>query len=677
VIPTDLVDSILRTGFKDLSVTRHRVPEGDATVPAEVVGVAQQAQFLDLTATNLNNDFEHHCFDVAVRRLGASQLVSMEGDIGPHVFRIPGIPKGRFLPHQVWGIWFLVERVIGYSPPVCLLADDMGLGKTFTALGALLHLKWISSEAALGNKLACLEDRTVEDLGDDVPPFFGLAKEVFRRPSVVMVPASLVRQWDTAIKALSEEAGATLTNLNLTVNRWLSSEILNYRPDLPERGRAIHLISYETYRARCPKGGVLERCAWGIGIFDESHSVRSRKTQIYSALFHADVGGKFQLTGTPMYLDVNSWVVQAEWLFSRIKREARGRHGPERLREILAAVKTGEVAMNDAYQGLKTAAHPWMIRRWAETKGADGEPLVAKEHHAVEDVRLAYTEAELGQLNDYITKLKDRKNLNGHISTVIHEWRLACLSMSLPENDAFETDDGALQYRQSWDRETYHQGPAIRWLRKKPVPILLGEPANGAPNKAVIFTPLPGQAWFVHWYLNTFHPGLKSFIYHSGMPIKDRNTLIEEFSGIESPATLTLTPTLGGTGLNLVAANHIVIMQKFWVLNEQRQAIGRIDRLGQKRKPTAWILHCQNSVDDRAEELHKLRAVYEARIMHGLMGESFSYSDLVSACQARLQQQQQQEAEFAEIANLETLSNTPQPLPVRPRSREETPASDG
>ena len=33
------------------------------------------------------------------------------------------------------------------------------------------------------------------------------------------------------------------------------------------------------------------------------------------------------------------------------------------------------------------------------------------------------------------------------------------------------------------------------------------------------------------------------------------------------------------------------------------------------------------------------RAVYEARIMHGLIGESFSYKDLVSACTARRRQQ--------------------------------------
>ena len=149
--------------------------------------------------------------------------------------------------------------------------------------------------------------------------------------------------------------------------------------------------------------------------------------------------------------------------------------------------------------------------------------------------------------------------------------------------------------------------------------------------------------------------------------------MIAEFSHVECPAALVLTPALGATGLNLVAANHVVILQKFWTLNEQRQAIGRIHLLEQKREPTAWILHCKNSIDDRAEELHMSRAVYEARIMHGLIGESISYTDLVSACKARLQQQEKQAAEFLEIANLEAFPKSPSP--TGPASREKTPVA--
>jgi SNF2 family DNA or RNA helicase len=71
-------------------------------------------------------------------------------------------------------------------------------------------------------------------------------------------------------------------------------------------------------------------------------------------------------------------------------------------------------------------------------------------------------------------------------------------------------------------------------------------------------------------------------IYHWAMDRPACEQLLRDFADAEEPSALVLTPALGGTGLNLVAANHVVILQKFWVLNEQRQAISRIIRLGEQ-----------------------------------------------------------------------------------------------
>jgi SNF2 family DNA or RNA helicase len=45
-----------------------------------------------------------------------------------------------------------------------------------------------------------------------------------------------------------------------------------------------------------------------------------------------------------------------------------------------------------------------------------------------------------------------------------------------------------------------------------------------------------------------------------------------KFQDSRNPSVFITTPTVGGTGLNLTAANHAVITQKFWVLNAQWQA---------------------------------------------------------------------------------------------------------
>ena len=172
------------------------------------------------------------------------------------------------------------------------------------------------------------------------------------------------------------------------------------------------------------------------------------------------------------------------------------------------------------------------------------------------------------------------------IQIVLHEWRLAYLIMDLPDNDVSSDDLSAVDtglgesYRQMWDRQRFRGGLALRRLSGVFVPQLLGTPEGGVPNKVLNFAPLPGQASYVNWFLRTFHAGIHSILYHAGVASRDRDRLLQEFVSVDRPAALILTPALGRTRLNLVAANHVIILQKFWNLNEQPQAVARIHCIG-------------------------------------------------------------------------------------------------
>ena len=136
----------------------------------------------------------------------------------------------------------------------------------------------------------------------------------------------------------------------------------------------------------------------------------------------------------------------------------------------------------------------------------------------------------------------------------------------------------------------------------------------------MIFDPLPGQASYVNWFLQTFHASIHSILYHAGVASRDRHWVLQEFASVDRPMALICTPALGGTGLNLVAANQVIILQKFWNLNKQRQAVARIHCIGQRWTPKAWILHCEGRVDDRVKEVQQSHREFEAKVMHGLIG---------------------------------------------------------
>jgi len=100
----------------------------------------------------------------------------------------------------------------------------------------------------------------------------------------------------------------------------------------------------------------------------------------------------------------------------------------------------------------------------------------------------------------------------------------------------------------------------------------------------------------------------------------ERTEMQLKFSDSPNPSVFVTTPKVGGKGLNLTAANNVVITQKFCVLNEQRQAFAHSVRLGQNRVPHTWLLYTEpNSHDNRASDLHQLSGVEQMRVLHGVV----------------------------------------------------------
>jgi len=141
------------------------------------------------------------------------------------------------------------------------------------------------------------------------------------------------------------------------------------------------------------------------------------------------------------------------------------------------------------------------------------------------------------------------------------------------------------------------------------------------PQKAVLFCPLPGQVRHLKWWLTRFLVDhLDIFYMYPEMGNDEGAEMQLKFQDSPNPSVFVTTPKLGGTGLNLTAANHAVITQKFWVLNEQRQAFTWVVQLGQNRVPHTWLLNTgPNRYDNRASDLHQLSGVAQMRVLPGLM----------------------------------------------------------
>ncbi len=82
-----------------------------------------------------------------------------------------------------------------------------------------------------------------------------------------------------------------------------------------------------------------------------------------------------------------------------------------------------------------------------------------------------------------------------------------------------------------------------------------------------------------------------------------RDRLISEFQRGEGPGALVLSLKAGGTGLNLTAASHVVLYDRWWNPAVEDQARDRAWRIGQTRTVVSHRLVCPGTVDERVEEV--------------------------------------------------------------------------
>jgi hypothetical protein len=129
----------------------------------------------------------------------------------------------------------------------------------------------------------------------------------------------------------------------------------------------------------------------------------------------------------------------------------------------------------------------------------------------------------------------------------------------------------------------------------------------------------------------TAHTGVPIACYHGGLARGPRDKLVADFQQGEGPGALVLSLKAGGTGLNLTAASHVVLYDRWWNPAVEDQARDRAWRIGQTRTVVSHRLVCPGTVDERVEEV----VAGKRHIADLVLPKSSSLSDL-SAAQLRV-----------------------------------------
>jgi hypothetical protein len=122
----------------------------------------------------------------------------------------------------------------------------------------------------------------------------------------------------------------------------------------------------------------------------------------------------------------------------------------------------------------------------------------------------------------------------------------------------------------------------------------------------------------------TQHTGVSIACYHGGLARGARDQLVEQFQTGKGPGALVLSLKAGGTGLNLTAASHVVLYDRWWNPAVEDQARDRAWRIGQNRTVVSHRLVCPGTVDERVEEV----VAGKRHIADLVLPKSSSLSDL-------------------------------------------------
>ncbi|KAF3921942.1 hypothetical protein ABW20_dc0102427 [Dactylellina cionopaga] len=135
-------------------------------------------------------------------------------------------------------------------------------------------------------------------------------------------------------------------------------------------------------------------------------------------------------------------------------------------------------------------------------------------------------------------------------------------------------------------------------------------------NKTIVFSAFTSMLDMIEPFLK--HRGIKFVRYDGKMKNDDREKSLDYLRSSPTCQVLLCSLKCGALGLNLTAANRVVILEPFWNPFVEEQAIDRVHRIGQTSDVVVYRMSISNTIESRIQELQeRKRKIAEAAFGSG------------------------------------------------------------
>ena len=112
-------------------------------------------------------------------------------------------------------------------------------------------------------------------------------------------------------------------------------------------------------------------------------------------------------------------------------------------------------------------------------------------------------------------------------------------------------------------------------------------------------------------------------------PASERGRLVDAFQRGEGDFFL-ISLKAGGTGLNLTAANYVILLDPWWNPAVENQAADRVHRIGQRNPVTVYRLIAADTVEERVLELHREKKAIAEDVLEDASASALTPDELLS-----------------------------------------------
>jgi len=377
-------------------------------------------------------------------------------------------------------------------------------------------------------------------------------------PGLIVLPTSLISNWQQELQKFAPRLKSFVFHGN---NRRLQ-----------EKGYDIILTTYGTLRRDVK---YFNKNTWPILIIDEAQNIKNPNTEQTKAVKKIVAPLKIALSGTPVENRLSDY-------WSIFDFTIPGYLGSAKTFQKEYAIPIARFHQRDRIDKFRKITSPFIMRR------VKTDPLIIQDlpDKIIQNIRC---NLEPGQASVYENIVKECMRI---IEESTHPKERQGLVLKM-----------LIQLKQVCNHPTQFlkKGrPMASESGKSRALMDIVSNVLDASEKCLIFTQFRQMGELLR---QMFQEELKveADMFHGGLTRGKRDNIIHEFKELHHKKILILSLKAGGTGLNLVNANHVIHYDLWWNPAVENQATDRAFRIGQNKNVMVYRLLTEGTLEEKID----------------------------------------------------------------------------